>query len=966
MSEATAPLVENRHVKELLDILKENGRDTNKGRCEKRGGRASVHAQDHEEIAKTNQGGTAGCSRASENLGDAGRGEFNLRTGKRDYIPGRNTPRGALDSVHETIARHQVQTRRFAEHAAKSIETQDADLNDGENLTRVNNAADASETSRPPAPPHRVSAEAGAEYPADTEAAPRDGKQPDLPVKDGSGTRYRHDSSYCQHFETRRTGKLKTDKITLTEAMPQKAEANDPPDKGGVKPDYKRGSAYQRRFDEFRLRPDKPDKPRNTGMPPACSVKDAEPQPDYQPEPEQIRTQEPLPDVQPPAKDTPLSYEDAPRSGSERPGRLICDRASAAPKKTPRRRPASLEAAEYIPPSDKTPDITAILPGDHKQHATDEVATGKTPASAKEAGASPAKPANDCGTERSRTEKPDRLRFTEDEAAPSKGAPTDKPPSDRRPASGSKPGKARNKAERSVEKLEKARKKLPKKHHLKIKRTFDEKSQKPKRKLTFDEEVKDQRAHLKGPLVTRPFKAGANAAIVYGHRKIYQAEHQNVGTQAAHRAETLVEGGLRGAYRLHRAAPYRKAMKLQDKTAKLKMRASYEQALQDSPKLKSNMFSRMAQKRKIKKEYAKAVREAQKAARRAEYTGGVLGKAAGAGVRAAARHPLALGIIGAILLPVVVISSLLTFCANIGSGLGGVIAAASYLAQDADADNAELAYTEWETDLLMEIKRTESDYPDYDEYRYHEGGVGHDPYELMAYLTAVYQDFAYIEIEEDLRLLSGEQYQLTFTPSVETRYADPTDADGDGDYEPYDWNILTAVLTSRPFTEVIYPRMNADQRNHYDLLMQSKGGRQYAGSPVDYDWLPYVSCYYGYRVHPISGAKNYHKGVDIAMSIGTDIRAAHDGVVYAGYDADGYGHYITLTGSDGLVTKYAHLDSAIAASGQYVNIGDVIGKSGNSGNSTGPHLHFEVVREGLYLNPLYFSIANAGGAPPVY
>ena len=239
-------------------------------------------------------------------------------------------------------------------------------------------------------------------------------------------------------------------------------------------------------------------------------------------------------------------------------------------------------------------------------------------------------------------------------------------------------------------------------------------------------------------------------------------------------------------------------------------------------------------------------------------------------------------------------------------------------------------------------------------------------YELMSYLTAVYQEFTYSSVETALRQLFDEQYQLTFTPSVETRYSDPNDEDGDGDYGAYDWNVLTVTLTSRSFLDVISPRMSVEQRQHYDLLMRTKGARQYSGSPFDFNWLPYVTSYYGYRVHPTTGVKDYHMGIDIAVPTGTDILAGHDGTVSVGYDSGGYGHYITLTGVDGLVTKYAHLDNTVALNGQTVKAGDVIAKSGNSGRSTGPHLHFEVVKNGQYLNPIYFAVTNDTGAPPVY
>lgn len=96
---------------------------------------------------------------------------------------------------------------------------------------------------------------------------------------------------------------------------------------------------------------------------------------------------------------------------------------------------------------------------------------------------------------------------------------------------------------------------------------------------------------------------------------------------------------------------------------------------------------------------------------------------------------------------------LVFFLSNIGTGGLGSLAASTYLADDADINNAELIYTEWETDLQMQINRVESDRPGYDEYRYNIGPIEHDPYVLMGYLTSAYQDFTYAQIESVLREL---------------------------------------------------------------------------------------------------------------------------------------------------------------------------------------------------------------------
>lgn len=158
------------------------------------------------------------------------------------------------------------------------------------------------------------------------------------------------------------------------------------------------------------------------------------------------------------------------------------------------------------------------------------------------------------------------------------------------------------------------------------------------------------------------------------------------------------------------------------------------------------------------------------------------------------------------------------------------------------------------------------------------------------------------------------------------------------------------------------PELDAEEREMYNLYMQTKGNRQYIASPFDFDWIPLVTSYYGWRVHPVSGEKNYHKGIDIAVPTGTDILSGHDGTVtQAAFDADGYGWYIVVEGKDGLVSKYAHCDTLLAGIGQQVKKGEPIAKSGNTGTSTGPHLHLEVLKYGSYLNPLFFAESPDGG-----
>ncbi len=106
----------------------------------------------------------------------------------------------------------------------------------------------------------------------------------------------------------------------------------------------------------------------------------------------------------------------------------------------------------------------------------------------------------------------------------------------------------------------------------------------------------------------------------------------------------------------------------------------------------------------------------------------------------------------------------------------------SYVADDAEIDGADFSYTAWEMDLRERIDSAETDHAGYDEYRYDVdvSAIAHDPFALMAHLTAKYQDFQYAGVEADLREIFAEQYSLTFTPETETRYNDPGDSTATG------------------------------------------------------------------------------------------------------------------------------------------------------------------------------------------
>lgn len=115
-----------------------------------------------------------------------------------------------------------------------------------------------------------------------------------------------------------------------------------------------------------------------------------------------------------------------------------------------------------------------------------------------------------------------------------------------------------------------------------------------------------------------------------------------------------------------------------------------------------------------------------------------------------------------------------------------------------------------------------------------------------------------------------------------------------------------------------------------------------------------ISSGFGYREHPTEGEGRFHYGVDLAADAETEIRSFADGTVTAAGESSSYGKYCIVTHENGYRTLYAHCSRITAASGKEVRKGQKIAEVGETGLATGPHLHFELQREGHYLNPVYY------------
>ena len=128
-----------------------------------------------------------------------------------------------------------------------------------------------------------------------------------------------------------------------------------------------------------------------------------------------------------------------------------------------------------------------------------------------------------------------------------------------------------------------------------------------------------------------------------------------------------------------------------------------------------------------------------------------------------------------------------------------------------------------------------------------------------------------------------------------------------------------------------------------------------SGRPITKGWL---SSYFGMRTHPLSGRREMHKGIDFAGSMGGQVIAVAKGVITYSGKRYSYGNLIEIAHGNGYSTRYAHNSRLLVSVGDTVEKGFQIAEIGSSGRSTGPHVHFEVIKNGREVNPIPFIRAS--------
>ena len=349
----------------------------------------------------------------------------------------------------------------------------------------------------------------------------------------------------------------------------------------------------------------------------------------------------------------------------------------------------------------------------------------------------------------------------------------------------------------------------------------------------------------------------AHAARSAVHREVDQYEDDNVGTQALSEGEKAA-GNVRDISKSIYARKLKKKAKMRGKNGSKTAKSTPQEptAAQDAgasgtSEGSSNWLSRWKQRQEIHKSYYAAARSgtaAQTAGGKAASTGTNAAKSGmeqvidkGKSVVSTAVNGIAnfaksnahvLLIVGVFLLLLLLVMSAFSSCSILFSGTTQVSGQTIYTAEDRDIRGAETDYKKLEKELDKKIKRTPTDHPGYDEYRYHLDAIEHDPWQLTSFLTTLYDDYTRSEVQAKLKETFAKQYKLTTWVEVQTRYRTVVMIDIFTGIPytvqvPYEYRIFHTKLVNKGLEVVIREELDADQWKRYEIFQDTLGGRPY-------------------------------------------------------------------------------------------------------------------------------------------
>jgi hypothetical protein len=348
--------------------------------------------------------------------------------------------------------------------------------------------------------------------------------------------------------------------------------------------------------------------------------------------------------------------------------------------------------------------------------------------------------------------------------------------------------------------------------------------------------------------------AAARSAV---HREVDQYEDDNVGAQALSEGEKTA-GNVRDISKSIYARKLKKKAKMQGKKGAKTAKSSPQKptAAQDAGASctgegGSNWLSQWRQKQDIRQSYYAAAHSgtaAQTAGGKAASNGTTAAKSSmeqvidkGRSVVSTAVNGIAnfaksnahvLLIVGVFLLLLLLVMSAFSSCSILFSGTTQISGQTMYSAEDRDIRGAETDYKKLEKELDKKIKRTPTDHPGYDEYRYHLDAIEHDPWQLTSFLTTLYDDYTRGEVQGKLKETFRKQYKLTTWVEVQTRYRTVVMIDIFTGIPytvqvPYEYRIFHTKLVNKGLEVVIREELNNDQWKRYEIFQDTLGGRPY-------------------------------------------------------------------------------------------------------------------------------------------
>lgn len=313
-------------------------------------------------------------------------------------------------------------------------------------------------------------------------------------------------------------------------------------------------------------------------------------------------------------------------------------------------------------------------------------------------------------------------------------------------------------------------------------------------------------------------------------------------------------------------------------------------------------------------------------------------------------------VLAAILLALIVLISVLLI-----TGVSAVTAVGSYMlgvtmTEDLNMTEAESYFAEKEMLLQETLDHITEEYPDYDEYVFDVDEIGHDPFLLMAYLSSAHKGYTLSDIQGILDSIFESLYKLTLLEKVEERERLVFDEElNEWVEETYEVKVLYITLRKNELESILEGLLTTeDEREMFAIYKDTGGAHQSFDNSFSLDWRAYISSDFGWRIHPISGMEKFHNGVDIALPLGTPIGSSSKGKVILSYYSESAGNYVVVEDKSGYRCHYMHLDRRMVSEGDEVDYGQIIGTVGNTGNSTGAHLHLGVQNEdGKWINPVF-------------